>query len=474
MKRTLLQKVWERHAVRRLPTGQTQLFIGLHLIHEVTSPQAFDMLRARGSRVAFPNRTFATVDHIVPTLNQRRPFLDVLAEEMMSALERNCREYGIPLYDIDSANQGIVHVIGPELGLTQPGMTIACGDSHTSTHGAFGAIAFGIGTSQVRDVLASQCLAMEPLRCRRITVNGQLRPGVYAKDVILDIIRRLGVKGGTGYAYEYGGDTFERMTMEERMTVCNMSIEGAARVGYVNPDETTFKYLAGRPFAPQGAAFETATQWWKAVASDAGATYDDVVTLDAGAIEPTVTWGINPGQSVGISEKLPSPGDMRPEDRASVAEALEFMSFRSGMPIAGTKIDVAFIGSCTNGRISDLREAARLVKGHRVASHVKALVVPGSQSVRKVAEKEGLDQIFTEAGFEWRGAGCSMCLAMNPDQLQGRQICASSSNRNFKGRQGSPTGRTLLMSPAMVAAAAIAGEVVDVRQVVAGQEAHAR
>jgi 3-isopropylmalate/(R)-2-methylmalate dehydratase large subunit len=474
MKQTLLQKVWERHAVRQLPTGQTQLFIGLHLIHEVTSPQAFDMLRARGSRVAFPNRTFATVDHIVPTLNQRRPFLDVLAEEMMSALEKNCREYGIPLYDIDSANQGIVHVIGPELGLTQPGMTIACGDSHTSTHGAFGAIAFGIGTSQVRDVLASQCLAMEPLRCRRITVNGTLRPGVYAKDVILDIIRRLGVKGGTGYAYEYGGSTFERMTMEERMTVCNMSIEGAARVGYVNPDETTFTYLAGRPFVPQGAAFEKATRWWKSLASDEGATFDDVVTLDAEAIEPTVTWGINPGQSVGISEKLPSPGDTRPEDRASVAEALEFMSFRSGMPIAGTKIDVAFIGSCTNGRISDLREAARLVKGHRVASHVKALVVPGSQSVRKVAEKEGLDQIFTEAGFEWRGAGCSMCLAMNPDQLQGRQICASSSNRNFKGRQGSPTGRTLLMSPAMVAAAALAGEVVDVRQVLRGEEVQAR
>ncbi len=309
MRQTLLQKVWDRHAVRTLPTGQTQLFIGLHLIHEVTSPQAFDMLRARGSNVAFPNRTFATVDHIVPTLNQRRPFLDVLAEEMMSALEKNCHEFGIPLYDIDSANQGIVHVIGPELGLTQPGMTIACGDSHTSTHGAFGAIAFGIGTSQVRDVLASQCLAMEPLKVRRITVNGALRPGVYAKDVILDIIRRLGVKGGSGYAYEYGGDTFDRMTMEERMTVCNMSIEGAARVGYVNPDETTFKYLEGRPFVPKGADFGKARQWWASLASDSSAPYEDVVTMDARAIEPTVTWGINPGQSVGISEKLPSPGD---------------------------------------------------------------------------------------------------------------------------------------------------------------------
>ena len=473
MRKTLLQKVWDNHAVRKLSTGQTQLFIGLHLIHEVTSPQAFDMLRSRGSKVAFPNRTFATVDHIVPTLNQRRPFLDVLAEEMMSALEKNCREFGIPLYDISSANQGIVHVIGPELGLTQPGMTIACGDSHTSTHGAFGAIAFGIGTSQVRDVLASQCLAMEPLKVRRITVNGTLRRGVYAKDVILDIIRRLGVKGGSGYAYEYGGDAFDRMTMEERMTVCNMSIEGAARAGYVNPDDTTFSYMEGRPFVPQGAAFAKAREWWKSLASDADAVYDDVVLMDAATIEPTVTWGINPGQSVGITEKLPAPSDVRGDEKASVAEALEFMSFRGGMPIAGTKIDVAFIGSCTNGRISDLREAARLVKGHHVAKHVKALVVPGSQSVRKIAEQEGLDKIFTAAGFEWRGAGCSMCLAMNPDQLQGREICASSSNRNFKGRQGSPTGRTLLMSPAMVAAAAVAGEVVDVRKMLEPAEVHA-
>ncbi len=473
MGQTLLQKVWDRHAVRRLPTGQTQLFIGLHLIHEVTSPQAFDMLRMRGGTVAFPNRTFATVDHIVPTLDQRRPFLDVLAEEMMTALERNCREFGIPLYGLESANQGIVHVIGPELGLTQPGMTIACGDSHTSTHGAFGAIAFGIGTSQVRDVLASQCLAMEPMKARRITVNGSLRPGVYAKDVILEIIRRLGVKGGAGYAYEYGGDTFDRMTMEERMTVCNMSIEGAARVGYVNPDETTFKYLEGRSFAPKGGDFTKARQWWASLASDADAVYDDVVLMDADAIEPTVTWGINPGQSVGISERIPSPTEVAAEDRGSIAEALEFMSFRSGLPIAGTRIDVAFIGSCTNGRISDLREAARIVRGQRVAKHVKALVVPGSKSVRMVAEREGLDKIFIEAGFEWRGAGCSMCLAMNPDQLQGREICASSSNRNFKGRQGSPTGRTLLMSPAMVAAAAIAGEVVDVRKILQPEEVHA-
>jgi len=473
MRKTLLQKVWENHAVRTLPTGQTQLFIGLHLIHEVTSPQAFDMLRMRGGTVAFPNRTFATVDHIVPTLNQSRPFLDVLAEEMMSALEKNCREYGIPLYDITSANQGIVHVIGPELGLTQPGMTIACGDSHTSTHGAFGAVAFGIGTSQVRDVLASQCLAIEPLKVRRITVNSSMRPGVYAKDIILDIIRRLGVKGGTGYAYEYGGEAFEAMSMEERMTVCNMSIEGAARVGYVNPDETTFEYMQGRPFVPQGAAFDKARAWWQSMASDPDANYDDELEIDAATIEPTVTWGINPGQSIGISERIPTPASVPADERASVAEALEFMSFRGGMPIMGTKIDVAFIGSCTNGRISDLREAARLIKGQHVADHVQALVVPGSQSVRKMAEAEGLDKIFIEAGFEWRGAGCSMCLAMNPDQLQGRQICASSSNRNFKGRQGSPTGRTLLMSPAMVAAAAVAGELVDTRRLVKKEKVRA-
>jgi 3-isopropylmalate/(R)-2-methylmalate dehydratase large subunit len=470
MGNTLLKKVWDRHAVRKLSTGQTQLFIGLHLIHEVTSPQAFDMLRSRGGTVAFPDRTFATVDHIVPTLDQRRPFLDVLAEAMMTALERNCQEFGIPLYGLDSDRQGIVHVIGPELGLTQPGMTIACGDSHTSTHGALGAIAFGIGTSQVRDVLASQCLAIEPLKVRRISVNGTLQPGVYAKDVILHIINRLGVKGGTGYAYEYGGDVFDRMTMEERMTVCNMSIEGAARVGYVNPDETTFKYIEGRTFAPKGEALARARAWWASLASDADAVYDDVALIDGAEIEPTVTWGINPGQSVGIGQRLPSPSDVGVDDRASVAEALEFMSFKGGTPIAGTRIDVAFIGSCTNGRISDLREAARIVRGHKVASHVKALVVPGSQSVRQRAEAEGLDHIFRDAGFEWRGAGCSMCLAMNPDQLQGRQICASSSNRNFKGRQGSPTGRTLLMSPAMVAAAAIAGEVVDVRRMLQLEE----
>jgi 3-isopropylmalate/(R)-2-methylmalate dehydratase large subunit len=457
MSETLFDRVWNAHAVRTLPSGQTQLFVGLHLIHEVTTPQAFDMLRQHGWKVAFPERTFGTVDHIVPTLTRQRPFLDVMAEEMAAALERNCRDAGIPLWTLDSDQQGIVHVIGPELGLTQPGMTIACGDSHTSTHGALGAIALGIGTSQVRDVLASQCLAVDPLKVRRIDVNGRLRPGVYAKDVILTIIRRLGVDGGVGFAYEYGGSTIDAMTIDERMTICNMSIEGGARAGYVNPDETTFAFLRGRKYAPAGAAFERAVAWWRTIASDPGASYADRVTFDAAAIEPTVTWGINPGQSVGITEPIAGrAGD----------EAFAFMGFRPGAHVAGTRIDVAFIGSCTNGRLSDLEAAAEIVRGRHVAPHVKALVVPGSQAVRREAEARGLHELFLRAGFEWRGAGCSMCLGMNTDRLEGRQVCASSSNRNFKGRQGSPTGRTLLMSPAMVAAAAIAGEVVDVRTMI--------
>ena len=465
MGKTLLQKVWDLHKVRTLPTGPTQLFIGLHLIHEVTTPQAFDALRQRGGRVARPDRTFATVDHIVPTRQRQRPFLDVMAEDMIAALERNCREFGIPLYDIGDDRQGIVHVIGPELGLTQPGMTIACGDSHTSTHGAFGAVAFGIGTSQVRDVLASQCLALEPMKVRRIRVSGNLAKGVYAKDVVLTIIQRLGVRGGTGYAYEYAGDAIERMSMDERMTICNMSIEGGARVGYVNPDQTTFEYLKGRPFAPSGDAFERAKAWWLAMASDRDASFDDDVEVRAEELTPVVTWGVNPGQSIGIDERVPSP-DSAGNEKQAITDALDYMGLRPGQPIAGMKVDVAFIGSCTNSRLSDLREAARIVRGHRVAPHVKALVVPGSVSVSRAAELEGIAEIFRAAGFEWRGAGCSMCLGMNPDKLEGNQVCAASSNRNFKGRQGSPTGRTLLMSPAMVAAAAVAGEVTDVRKVV--------
>ncbi|MGH9257076.1 MAG: 3-isopropylmalate dehydratase large subunit [Vicinamibacterales bacterium] len=465
MGKTLLQKVWDLHTVRTLPTGQTQLFIGLHLVHEVTSPQAFDALRARGWKVARPDRTFATVDHIIPTRDRARPFLDVMAEDMIAALERNCRDFGVRLAGLDDDRQGIVHVIGPELGLTQPAVTIACGDSHTSTHGAFGAVAFGIGTSQVRDVLASQCLAMEPMKVRRIRVTGTLPAGVYAKDVILAIINRLGVGGGVGHAYEYAGDTIERMSMDERMTICNMSIEGGARVGYVNPDETTFDYIKGRPFAPKDGSFETARRWWTSMASDPDARYDDEVVIRAEDLTPVVTWGINPGQSVPVTGRVPVDGESGMDPQA-LADARGYMGFTGGEAIAGMRVDVAFIGSCTNSRLSDLREAARIVRGRRVAPHVKALVVPGSVSIKHAAEREGLDEIFRAAGFEWRGAGCSMCLGMNPDKLEGRQVCASSSNRNFKGRQGSPTGRTLLMSPAMVAAAAITGEVTDVRKMV--------
>ncbi len=464
MGKTLLHKVWDAHTVRELPSGQTQLFVGLHLVHEVTSPQAFEMLRERGLTVRFPKRTFATVDHIVPTDLVQRPFVDDLAEEMMDAIEQNAAEFEIPLFNIDDQRQGVVHVIGPELGLTQPGMTIACGDSHTSTHGAFGAVAFGIGTSQVRDVLATQCLAMDPLKVRRIEVSGALSEGVYAKDVILHVIGLLGVNGGVGYGYEYGGSVIESMSIEERMTVCNMSIEGGARGGYVNPDQTTYDYLNGRPHAPRN--FGAAVEWWESMASDADAEYDDLVQIDGREIGPTVTWGITPGQSVGVDQVLPDLDAFADAERATVEEAFSYMDFAPGQRIAGTKVDVAFIGSCTNGRLSDLREAARVARGRKVASGVRALVVPGSQQVRAAAEAEGLHEIFAEAGFQWRGAGCSMCLAMNPDKLQDRELCASSSNRNFKGRQGSPTGRTLLMSPAMVAAAAVAGEVADVRELV--------
>ncbi len=461
---TLLDKIWQAHTVRVLPSGQTQLFIGLHLIHEVTSPQAFHMLREAGLKVRFPERTFATIDHIVPTASQLRPFSDALAEEMTAHLVRKCQEYDIPLFGLDSGRQGIVHVIGPELGLTQPGITIGCGDSHTSTHGALGALAFGIGTSQVRDVFATQCLAIARPKLRQIRVDGRLAGGVYAKDVILTIIQRLGVKGGVGYAYEYAGSAVEAMSMEERLTICNMSIEGGARLGYVNPDETTFAYLKDRPFAPQGETYDRAVRWWKSMATDPGASFDHVVHLDALSIQPMVTWGINPGQSVGVKDPIPDPRDAAESDRASWAEALAFMSFEAGRPIIGTSIDVAFIGSCTNARLSDLQSAAAVLQGRKVAKGVRALVVPGSQAVAKAAESEGLHEIFREAGFEWRKAGCSLCLGMNEDKLQGREICASSSNRNFKGRQGSPTGRTLLMSPAMVAAAAIAGEIADVRE----------
>lgn len=466
--KSLFEKVWDAHAVRRLANGQTQLLIGTHLIHEVTSPQAFGMLRDLKLPVLMPHRTFATVDHIVPTDQLVEPYADPLAQAMMDELRKNCAQFGITFFDRASGKQGIVHIVGPEQGITQPGTTIACGDSHTSTHGAFGAIAFGIGTSQVRDVLATQTMALGKLKVRRIEVNGRLRPGVYAKDVILHIIRTLGVNGGTGYAYEYAGSVFDGFSMEERMTVCNMSIEGGARVGYVNPDDTTFAYLKGRPYSPSGPAWDAAVARWKSFASDSGCHYDDVVKIDAADIAPTVTWGINPGQGIAITETVPDPTKAASADeKAGIEEALAYMKLTPGAPIKGTKIDVAFLGSCTNGRLSDFREVAKYLKGRRVAPGVKAIAVPGSQIVALQCEKEGLDQILRAAGFEWRGAGCSMCLAMNPDKLVGDQLCASSSNRNFKGRQGSVTGRTVLMSPLMVAAAAVTGTVADAREVFA-------
>ncbi len=468
MAKSLFQKVWDAHTVRQLANGQTQLLIGTHLIHEVTSPQAFGMLRDLQLPVAMPHRTFATVDHIVPTDQFAEPYSDPLAQAMMDELRKNCAQFGVTFFDRQSGKQGVVHIVGPEQGITQPGTTIACGDSHTSTHGAFGAVAFGIGTTQIRDVLATQTMALGQLKVRRIEVNGCLRPGVYAKDVILHIIRTLGVNGGTGFAYEYAGEVIDRMSLEERMTVCNMSIEGGARVGYVNPDETTFAYLKGRPYSPKGAAWDEAVVRWKSFASDPGCHYDDVVKLDAATIEPTVTWGINPGQGITVSECIPDPAQATSVDeKSSIEEALAYMKFKPGAPIKGTKIDVAFLGSCTNGRLSDFQEVAKYLKGRKVAAGIKAIAVPGSQIVDLQCKKLGIDKVFVAAGFEWREAGCSMCLAMNPDKLIGDQVSASSSNRNFKGRQGSPTGRTILMSPVMVAAAAITGTVSDAREVFA-------
>ncbi len=471
---TLYNKVWDAHVVAQLPTGQAQLFVGLHLVHEVTSPQAFDMLRERGMKVACPERTFATADHIVPTAGRARPFIDAQAEAMMAAVEANAGEAGITFFGLESGRQGIAHVVAPELGLTRPGMTVVCGDSHTSTHGAFGTLAFGIGTSQVRDVLATQCIAMEPMKVRRIEINGRLGPGVTPKDVALFIINRLGADGGLGYVYEYAGEVFDAMGMEGRMTVCNMSIEGGARAGYVNPDRTTFDYLRGRAYAPADGMWEQAVEAWRGCASEPGAVYDDVVAFDASEIAPRVTWGITPAQSVAIGEPVPEyPENADAGERAAQEPALRHMRIAPGQDMREVAIDVAFIGSCTNGRISDLRAAAEVARGRRVAPGVRAMVVPGSMQVRAEAMAEGLDRIFTEAGFEWREPGCSMCIGMNTDRLRDGEVCASSSNRNFIGRQGSPTGRTLLMSPAMVAAAAIRGRVCDVRDFSAMEDGHA-
>ena len=458
--KNLLEKVWERHKVRTLPSGQDQLFIGLHLIHEVTSPQAFGMLKEKSLGVRYPGRTFATADHIIPTKSLERPFGDPLAEEMLAALEENVNQHGITFFGPQSGRQGIVHVVGPEKGLTQPGMTIACGDSHTATHGAFGTIAFGVGTSQVRDILATQTMAISKPGVRRILVKGRLGEYVSSKDLILAVIGRLGVNGGLGYAYEYAGEAVEALSMEQRMTMCNMSIEGGARVGYVNPDSSTYEWLKGRPYIDD---FESMKAFGEEMKSDADARWDDEVIFEAGEIKPMVSWGINPGQVVSVDDRLPRPEDLPDSERESALRAYDHMGFSPGERMVGKKIDVVFIGSCTNGRLNDLREAAEIARGNRVAEGVRALVVPGSQEVAAAARSEGLDEIFAGAGFEWRAAGCSMCLAMNPDKLEGRQLAASTSNRNFIGRQGSPTGRTVLLSPKMAAAAAIEGAITDIR-----------
>ena len=458
--KNLLEKVWDRHKVRTLPSGQDQLFIGLHLIHEVTSPQAFGMLKEKSLGVRYPGRTFATADHIIPTKSLERPFGDPLAEEMLAALEANVNEHGITFFGPQSGRQGIVHVVGPEKGLTQPGMTIACGDSHTATHGAFGTIAFGVGTSQVRDILATQTMAISKPGVRRILVKGRLGEYVSSKDLILAVIGRLGVNGGLGYAYEYAGEAIEALSMEQRMTMCNMSIEGGARVGYVNPDSSTYEWLKGRPYIDD---FEAMKAFGEEMKSDADARWDDEVIFEAGEIKPMVSWGINPGQVVSVDDRLPRPEDLPEAERESALRAYEHMGFSPGERMVGKKIDVVFIGSCTNGRLNDLREAAEIARGNRVAEGVRALVVPGSQEVAAAARSEGLDEIFSGAGFEWRAAGCSMCLAMNPDKLEGRQLAASTSNRNFIGRQGSPTGRTVLLSPRMAAAAALEGAITDIR-----------
>ena len=464
--RTLYDKVWENHKVAELPSGQDQLFIGLHLVHEVTSPQAFGMLRERDLEVAYPGRTFATTDHIAPTEAEKRerPLTDEQSEEMLSALERNTSENGITFFGFESGKQGITHVVAPELGLSQPGMTVACGDSHTATHGAFGSIGVGIGTSQIRDVLATGCIAADKQNVRRINVEGELGTGVYAKDIILKIIQDLGVDGGVGHVYEYGGPAIKALDMEGRLAVCNMSIEGGARAGYINPDETTYEYLEGREYVPEGDEFEEQKRYWESMASDEDAEYDDVVTVDADDIDPLITWGINPGQVIEITDSVPQPEEFEARtDREAAEQALDHMDIEPGQSMLGYDVDVAFLGTCTNGRVSDFAEAAKILEGNRVDDGVRALAVPGSESVRAECEARGIDETFITAGFQWRRAGCSMCLAMNDDSLEGDEVCASSSNRNFVGRQGSKEGRTVLMSPAMVAAAAVEGEVADVR-----------
>ncbi|HEX8939567.1 MAG TPA: 3-isopropylmalate dehydratase large subunit [Candidatus Limnocylindrales bacterium] len=462
--RTIVEKIWDDHVVSQDEGAPAVLAVDLHLVHEVTSPQAFSGLRARGLGVRRPGQTVATADHSIPTTDRSLPILDQLAAAQVRQLEENCREFGIPLHGIGSPDQGIVHVIGPQLGLTQPGMTIVCGDSHTATHGAFGALAFGIGTSEVEMVLATQCLLQRRPRTYEVRVDGRLAPGVSAKDVILALIARIGIGGGTGHVFEYTGEAIRALSMEERMTICNMSIEGGARAGLVAPDDTTFEYLHGRRHAPQGAAWDEAVRRWRGLPSDEGATYDRSITLDAAALEPMVTYGTNPGMGVGIDGRVPDPGDAAdPADRRALERALEYMALRPGQPILGQKVDVVFIGSCTNSRISDLRLAASVLRGRHVADGVRVMVVPGSDEVKRQAEREGLADVFRAAGADWREAGCSMCIAMNGDQLAPGQYALSTSNRNFEGRQGKG-GRTFLASPLTAAATALAGEIADPRR----------
>jgi 3-isopropylmalate/(R)-2-methylmalate dehydratase large subunit len=462
--RTLFDKIWDAHLVTE-PDGQTPLlYIDLHLVHEVTSPQAFEGLRANGRRVRQPLRTVATVDHNIPTTPRGLPIADPIAAKQIEALQKNCREFGVPLFDMDSAEQGIVHVIGPELGLTLPGMTIVCGDSHTSTHGAFGSLAFGIGTSEVEHVLATQCLPQKKAKSMQIHVRGKLPAGVTAKDLALSIIGHIGTDGATGHVIEYAGEAVRGLSMEGRMTLCNMSIEAGARAGLVAPDETTFDYARGRRFAPQGKNWDTSVAYWRTLASDPGSKFDRVVEIDASSLAPFVTWGTNPGMVVAVNARVPELSSFAADaDRRAAEQALAYMGLQPGTPIEQIAIDRVFIGSCTNSRIEDLRAAARVARGRRVNSKVRAMVVPGSQAIKHAAEQEGLHRVFADAGFEWRESGCSMCLGMNPDILQPGERCASTSNRNFEGRQGRG-GRTHLVSPEMAVAAAIEGHFTDIRK----------
>jgi 3-isopropylmalate/(R)-2-methylmalate dehydratase large subunit len=461
--KTLFEKVWEEHVVKEEGSAPAVLYIDLHLVHEVTSPQAFEGLRSRGLRVRRADRTFATMDHSTPTLPRGLAVVDAQAEAQLAKLKANCAEFGVRLYDLDSADQGIVHVIGPELGLTQPGRTVVCGDSHTSTHGAFGALAFGIGTSEVEHVLATQCLLQRKPKTLEVRVDGTLPKGVGAKDIILAVIAKIGTGGATGHVIEYRGSAIEALDMEERMTVCNMSIEAGARAGMIAPDDKTFAWLKGRRFAPQGDAWESAVAKWRPLRTDAGATFDATVSLDASALAPMVTYGTNPGMGIPVTGQVPSPDSAgSAADRAALAKALEYMGLVAGAPIAGQPVNVVFIGSCTNSRMGDLRAAASVMRGRKVAPGVRVLVVPGSKSIKRQAEAEGLDAVFREAGAEWREAGCSMCIAMNGDQLSPGEYAVSTSNRNFEGRQGRG-GRTFLASPITAAAAAVSGRVVDPR-----------